>query len=57
MAHERATARVEGRLRPLMSSFGAAVATRFVLSGRDLERNVRQAAAKIATDLAARVEK
>jgi len=35
----------------------AVVAVRFALSGGDQERSVRQAAAKIAADLASRVQK
>jgi hypothetical protein len=42
---------------PMIVLSPAVVAARFVLSGDDLERNVRQAAAQIAHDLAARVRK
>ncbi len=42
---------------PIVALSPAAAAARFVLSGGDLERSVKQAAAKIATDLAGRVQK
>jgi len=35
----------------------AVAGARFVLSGQDLERSVKQAAAKIAADVAGRVRK
>ena len=42
---------------PMIALHPAVVAVRFALSGRDQERSVRQAAAKIAADLASRVQK
>jgi len=42
---------------PMIVFAPAAAAARFALAGGDLERNVKQAAAKIAADVAARVQK